>query len=481
MRVIIAIAALNLIACSSTLAVQQANTKVLGAYTMFAPSTTETPNIYARVIVDGVLTDASQCPSLISNKAVTPMTLRAKRPNPAHFPVTVCEAKLRSNTAYTVTNSAFSLAPVTFDPKKIAVFGDTGCKSSVCKNNSAAEPFKSLTAQGAQQRPQLLLHMGDLNYRGTGGAISGDTYAYDAGDGGYGGASCGLNDTYYSQNALNSPRPDTWSNWQADFFFATRQLSTSAPWIFARGNHELCSRAGVGWFYFFGPGAALPDAVDQQQCPAQGDYTQPPKSASAHIIVQNSYTINLKPLSIWVMDSANACDASADNGLTKVYQQQYQRLNVRSELLKTKPMWIMSHRPIWGVENPTTKDTLNVMLQTALKRTKSGQLPDHVKLSLAGHMHIYQSSTFATSTARPPQIVVGNSGVSLSNTNAFSEYDYNLDGENAVVNTQGKFGFLSIELGKGGKWQGQFLDENGAAFLTCDSEISDKKAVCLAK
>ncbi|MGC0119310.1 metallophosphoesterase [Pseudoalteromonas piscicida] len=481
MRIIIAIATLNLIACSSTFAVQQANTKVLGAYSMFAPSTTEAPNIYARVVVDGVLSDANQCPSLLFGKKSMPMQLRAMRPNQTHFPVSVCEAKISPNTAYTVSDSQFSLAPVTFDPNKIAVFGDTGCKSSVCENNTAAEPFKTLAEQGAKQQPQLLLHMGDFNYRGTGGAISGDTYAYDAGDGGYGGTSCGLNDTYYSQNAINSPRPDTWSNWQADFFAATTNLSATAPWIFARGNHELCSRAGIGWFYFFGPGANLPDAVEQQQCPSQGDYNQPPQSASAHIIVQNSYTINLKPLSVWVMDSANACDASADNGLTKVYQQQYQRLNVRSELLKAKPMWIMSHRPIWGVEDPTTKDTLNVMLQTALKNTRQGKLPKHVTLSLAGHMHIYQSSTFAASTARPAQIVVGNSGVSLSDTNAFSEFDYALDSQNAIVNEQGKFGFLSIKLGRDGAWQGEFLDESGAAFLTCSSETTDKQAVCRAK
>jgi hypothetical protein len=481
MRALITIWAGLLTLSSHSHSEQQSKAKIISAYSMFAPSISDTPNIYARVIVDGVFKSAGDCPQLISGDHQLAMQIRANRPTSEYFPITVCEAKLQPNTGYRVANSSFSIAPVTLDPKKIAVFGDTGCKTAVCANNSPAEPFKSLTEQGAALKPHLLLHMGDLNYRGTNGAIIGKTYAYDAGDGGYGGPSCGINDTYYSQNAFNSPRPDIWSNWYDDFFSATKAISATAPWIFARGNHELCSRAGVGWFYFFGPGASLENGIDQQQCPFQGQYTQPPTSASAHIIIQDIYSIDLKPLSLWIMDSANACDASADNDLTKIYQQQYQTLQINSKRIESKPAWLISHRPIWGVEDPTTKDTLNIMLQKALSNTKQGKLPSQISLSIAGHMHIYQSSTFASHTGRPPQIVVGNSGVSLNNTNAFSEFSYLLDNSKAIVNQQGKFGFLMMEIDKTGAWQGNFLNEDGDAFLSCSSNVKDNKSVCITQ
>ena len=40
---------------------------------------------------------------------------------------------------------------------------------------------------------------------------------------------------------------DTMQGWFADFFWPARPLLAAAPWLQARGNHEICSRAGHGW------------------------------------------------------------------------------------------------------------------------------------------------------------------------------------------------------------------------------------------
>ncbi|WP_440055524.1 metallophosphoesterase [Pseudoalteromonas sp. T1lg65] len=450
---------------------------VLAAYTMLAPSTSDAVNIYARVIVDGVLTNSGQCPALLSESKTVVMKLRGQRPDADNFPVTVCEAKLLENTQYQVAGTDDILGPVTLNPTHIQIYGDTGCKQKHCADDSVAEPFNTLADIGAGEAPELLLHMGDYNYRGTGGALSGDIYAYDAGDGDFGGPTCGLEETYYSQNAKNSPKPDTWVAWQADFFSATKLLSSTAPWVFARGNHELCSRAGIGWFYFFGPGAELANGIAPQRCPDQGDFNQPPATASAHIQMIDPYALELENLKLWVMDTANACDDKATNSLTAQYQDQYKQLQLNAAMTLEKPIWVMSHRPIWGVNNPQKNETLNVMLQTAISQTEQASLPDSVALSLAGHMHIFQSSTFVEG-ARPPQLVIGNSGVSLSKKLPFTQFGYTLDSQKATVNTQGKHGFLDVHIQSGNDWEGKMLGKSAKSFLKCSSKLAKAGAVC---
>ncbi|MBD1582656.1 metallophosphoesterase [Pseudoalteromonas sp. S16_S37] len=455
------------------------NNKLLAAYSMLAPASDGSVLIYGRVIVDGVLKDSSGCPTIVSESGNTIKSKqRQQRPDPSLFPVTVCEAVLEPNVSYQVAYSNLKLAKSSLEPKNIQIFGDTGCKSKVC-NTSAAEPFKTLASIAANSPPDLLLHMGDYNYRGTSGSISGNTYAYDAGDGGYGGKSCGLDETYYSQNSQGSPRPDSWANWNADFFQSTQALMGSAPWVFARGNHELCSRAGIGWFYLFGPGAQFQRSIKQQSCPSQGSYTNPPATAVEHIAMIEPYGLPLRNLNVWVFDSANACDELSTNQLTAQYTQQFEKLNTFAER-SNNPTWVMTHRPIWGVNGVSPLDTINTQLQVALSKTKQKALSDKVALSLSGHMHLYQSVTPNSDSGRPAQIVVGNSGVSLSNTTDNQSVSVTLDGVQSIVNTQGKFGYLKIQLKDNAlQWQGEMIGENAKAFLVCDpNHATNGKAIC---
>ena len=103
--------------------------------------------------------------------------------------------------------------------------------------------------------------MGDYNYRGTPSTVEitnadGDTQRrriYNAG--GYArGASCHTNGPYTGQNSPGSRTPDTWAAWQADFFEPAATLLQAAPWVFARGNHELCSRGGTWLVLLARPG-----------------------------------------------------------------------------------------------------------------------------------------------------------------------------------------------------------------------------------
>ena len=79
---------------------------------------------------------------------------------------------------------------------------------------------------------------------------------------------------YWSQNMQGSPMPDIWAAWRDDFFVPASRLMKTAPWLFVRGNHELCSRAGPGWFYLLDPrrrcSAAAPRSPVRRRRPPAG-------------------------------------------------------------------------------------------------------------------------------------------------------------------------------------------------------------------
>ncbi|OCQ21489.1 metallophosphoesterase [Pseudoalteromonas luteoviolacea] len=463
--------------CSSQKPLKKA--EVITAYAMLAPSNQGDTLLYIRAIIPGIQNQAALCPELEDSEGKrSKMRIRGMHPG-VNFPITVCEARVSEGQSYLVGGTQLKFEAMTLNPKRIQVYGDSGCKAHVCDGNGPAEPFKTLIDEGAKREVDLLLHMGDYNYRGTSGSISKGVYAYDAGDGGYGGKTCGLEETYYSQNATGSPKPDTWRAWRADFFSSADAILTKAPWVFARGNHELCSRAGLGWFYFFGPGSSVESGIAQRACPAQGSFSNPPTTAVSSIAMIDPYMLKLEKLNIWVQDTANACDDRFSNDLTAQYQAQYEGLQKFASKHPDKPIWTVTHRPLWGVNNVATDNTLNIMMQRALANTPLGRLPEQVALLLSGHMHIYQSLSFDKQYKRPPQIVVGNSGVTLSEELPYTNFEAVVDGLEANGNEQARFGFLELELDRYTGWYGRFFDEQGEAFLRCDSQFSARgEQVC---
>ena len=440
-------------------------------YTMLAPGKKEVA-IYGRLVIETV---NANCPDFDGDDGSS-LASQPRKLNPAYassFPVTVCEAVLKENVSYTA--GRVSLNAATLDPSAIQIYGDSGCNNKTdCIGTTNPSPdFQLIAIEGAKRNPDLILHMGDFNYRGTSGHLGEvmkngqpeKVWAYDAGDGVPGDPQCEFDSTYYSQNQANSPRPDAWSYWKYDFFEPAAGLLPKAPWVAARGNHELCSRAGIGWFYFFGPGSDMAGGgFPQLQCPAQGDFQSPPATAQGHIAMIPPYRLPLKQLDLWVLDTANACDGFAQNPLTAQYQQQ---LDMMNSLTARNPAWMMTHRPIWGYQSPG-EPTLNQMLQIALSKTRSGELADSIQLSLAGHMHVYESLTFGPTSPRPPQIVVGNSGVSLSSEPSKSAFTVTVDGESATGNSVQQHGFIASEI-NAGDWSGTMYDKHGNVLANCDS------------
>ena len=77
-----------------------------------------------------------------------------------------------------------------------------------------------------------------------------------------------VGDYYYRESPCSaaiagcagSPFGDNWGAWRADFFAAADPLLKTAPWVFVRGNHEICSRGGEGWNRILAPYAFDPSA-----------------------------------------------------------------------------------------------------------------------------------------------------------------------------------------------------------------------------
>lgn len=443
------------------------------------------------------------CPR-IRGPQTLPMT---ERDNPHGFPVKVCEALVPFDVplALETADGPLSLPTVKSQVTRILVMGDTGCKSSDCAAGTPAQPFAGMAAAAAKTPPDVILHMGDYNYRGTGSkievTIDGQTsqqWSYDAGDGTDASENCGQapDSGFLSQNAANAGPRDNWPAWRDDFFAAAGELLSAAPWVLARGNHELCSRAGPGWFYFLDPSSNLFGVGSQVHCPAPEATGNP----MASVVLSPPYRVHLGSLDLLVVDSANACDGfvtPAMKDFTSAYVEQFRSLAALAP--GSGRAWLMGHRPIWGVgsyqageSTGCTADNqlacINQVLQNALAEGLSGALPASVELSLAGHMHHFQALTFPGSS-RPPQLVVGNGGVALAAggpTGMFQSTVQDLaaavfDIGTQVTTAQGAvpaYGFLDITLQPGG-WSGRLMNPADQTELAlCGSAAAREGAVC---
>lgn len=445
------------------------------AYTLLVPSNKGETLPLARVVIDQA---NAKCPELVGNNKIE--TQLRNNPSKDKFPVTVCEAFIPYGEKFKVDSAnKITLDAVTQSPSRVLIYGDSGCKSKDCKKGKKAKPFNTLASQGADEAADLILHMGDFNYRGTGGSIpfNGTPFAvYDAGDDAPSDKQCQLDKPYYSQNASDSTVPDQWSYWRDDFFKPAKDLLPKAPWVVARGNHELCSRAGPGWFYFMGPGSSLPQAgMAQMSCPAQGSLGNPDSNVMSHLNFIAPYHVELDTLNVVVMDSANACDAFAPNKTTTIYKKQFE--TVSGFIAQDKQNWFITHRPMWGIKKfQADNDEVETITDT-LQQAVSNSLPEGIDLLLAGHMHIYQALTFE-GDEMPPQLVVGNSGVKLANAKNIPAtipkvtLPGGIDLSNGMVIK--KHGYMIMEL-DGEGWKGKLKSKKGKILAECGS---DKSPVC---
>jgi hypothetical protein len=411
-----AIAAVALTALSAAIGSVRAADPAMYAYIVLGQGTSGATVPMARVVIDAV---SQPCPSLTApGHTLVPMTPRTN-PNFTNFPVTVCEALYPTGHHFKVGSIDLPSVSLTATPERVVVLGDTGCRNDPEKQacDPKSWPFADLAATAVEAKPDLLVHVGDYNYRGTPGKITlqgqpAPVRVYDAGDADdEDGVPRSPPEPYYSQNMAKSMQPDTWAPWQKDFFDPAKAALAAAPWIFVRGNHELCSRAGPGFLYFLDPGSVLlGSGATQNACPDQ--------DGQLPLFFGQPYQITLGNLAFAVIDTANA----DDTGVSYPGEYNPQLASVVKNMDPGTPAFVLTHRPFWGVikgaKHPKTlEDTASVInntLQSALSATPRKAFPSNVALVVSGHMHRFQAMGFVG--GRPPQLIVGTGGVGMSKT-----------------------------------------------------------------
>jgi Calcineurin-like phosphoesterase len=307
--------------------------------------------------VRSIVAPGMDCPKVTADGAVLTSTTRGKPDG--DYPVQVCVAHATAATRG-ITVDGLPAPVLASDIKRIVVIGDTGCrlKGSFTQdcNDPVKWPFAVVARLAAAHHPDLIIHVGDYHYRES---------PCPAGQPGCAG----------------SPYGDNWAVWQKDFFDPATPLLAAAPWVLVRGNHELCSRGGHGWFRLLDP---HPDA---DKCTAT---TSP-------------YALRIGALNLLLFDGADADDATADPTKVTLCREQLQTLLANAP----SHAWLLTHRPVWALaqgQGVTPGAALNATEQAAIRDL----VPAELDMVLSGHVHDFTSYEFGP--ARPAQLVIGEGG-----------------------------------------------------------------------
>jgi hypothetical protein len=353
--------------------------------------------------------------------------MEGRAPKSEAFPVTLCQVLLPTG-ARRVQIGGATLPTPKAEPRRIVVFGDTGCrlKGALIQdcNDPRAWTFPQVARLAAAHHPDLVIHVGDYYYRES------PCPAARAGCGG-------------------SPWGDNWTTWDADFFAPASPLLGAAPWVMARGNHESCERGGAGWFLLL-DGAERPLA-----CPA----------AAAPM------AIDIGGVTLELLDSADTVDQFAPADKVAQFAGQFDALKGAD---KGQPIWIVTHRPVWGLV-PVVKlgpvgpveTPINATEQAALK----GKDLSRVEMVVSGHIHHFASFSFLGD--RPAQLVAGTGGDSGESGDRRSVVDtVRLDGMGAARFGLARYGFLVLDR-EGADWAGTFFDFEDRPIARCRLHVRD--------
>jgi predicted phosphodiesterase len=381
-------------------------------------SATEWPGPWTELASDGTLSiritvDASAaCPKATADGIELPMAPRAAADD--SFPVTLCEARAPIAIHQLIVGGtpAPILPP---EVRRIVVIGDTGCRLEGraiqdC-NDPEAWPFPAIAQIAAKRKPDLVIHVGDYYYRES---------------------SCPVD----RKGCAGSSHGDNWETWKADFLAPAAPLLAAAPWIMVRGNHELCSRGGRGWFRLLDPHPAPFDCADR---------TDP-------------YRLHIGGLDLLWFDGADADDFSASAVKVAGYAAQL------AGLLSGAPphAWFLTHRPIWALaQGNLAGANLNATEQGAI----SGQVPPGLDLVVSGHLHDFTSYEFGPD--RPAQLIVGDSGDTMLELGKTPLTGAMIDGVQVrKAFALKRFGYFFMEVAAGG-WDGSLYGTDDTALAHC--------------
>jgi predicted phosphodiesterase len=387
-----------------------------------------------------VITDDPHCPSLETDGADLPMQVRAA-PGPflkpgadtpaASFPVLACEATVPPGKS-SIHLDGKSLPLPAADIRRIVVLGDTGCrinrkkKPQDCVNEW---PYHKIARHAAASRPDLVIHVGDYLYR----------------------ESCNADTT----DCSNMQTGYGWEEWRDDFFKPSAPLFAAAPWIMVRGNHEICTRAGEGWFRF------LHHAGPSNECTPMNGFFVISLGSIGFVVMDSGQIANEKVVDNNADDDDEDVADSADaNDIVAALRRNYAEISGRVP----SPAWLLTHVPFNAVKlNKATGD--DQIVSTVQQRAIGDLLSKDIEMIVSGHVHMFEALSFANGNPpRPPQLVVGTGGVKLAKK---PKKPHEIDGipvSDALIVKS--FAYMVWDWA-GTSWRGALFDENGSQIARC--------------
>ena len=406
------------------------------------------------------LTADAQCPMIRFDGHKVQMDLRAApaseplRPTrsppadskPSNFPIRTCEMTIPPDTRQ-ATIGELSLPLPKKEIDRIVVIGDTGCRLKKSENAYQAcndpdrYPFAKVAAAAANWKPDLVVHVGDYEYREN---------------------KCPDN----NPGCAGSPWGYGWDTWQADFFNPGAALLKAAPWVLVRGNHESCSRAGQGWWRMLDPrplqaGRDCNDASNDKI----GDYSEPyavPLGNDAQLIVFDS--------------SKTSGSAIAPDDLRQtIYSDDYRKIEKLSQQADFN--FMANHHPILGVfadqdaQGNVVLEPGNQGIQSVFGKINPLIIPPRIDVLLSGHLHVWQEVSF--SSPHPSQFVAGFSGTMEDLVPLPAHLPPGtspapgavIDHHSSWVNG---FGFMTMERKGPKQWKVRVWDTAGRQVNACD-------------
>ncbi len=414
------------------------------------------------------LTSATSCPEVSwDSRAPVRMDMRAgphdvavrtgqqADQKSAQFELAVCEAAWPKG-----VQSARIEKTVTAAPKqkfqRILVIADTGCRMKASENafqdcnDPQAWPFAKIVERAVQHKPDLVVHIGDLHYR--------ESPCPE------GRAGCQQSPWGYGSDA-----------WVADFFNPAKALLQSTPWLFVRGNHESCARAGQGWFRYLDPSPFQSNrSCDLPRHDEVADFTPPfamPLDAHTQFVVFDSSATAGKSL-------------SPDSAMFKTYQQQM--VDVTRLAADKANSIFLSHHPLLAVAPSKTRTALTPGGNRALLSVVNAldtQTPwfQNISYLMHGHIHAFEAVSFKSH--HPASFVLGNAGSAMEGVlPATLPADFEV-APHAVVDhftTQPDYGFALLDVSEqpNAPWTLTEFDVQGRAVHTCT--LLNHKTTCTA-
>jgi hypothetical protein len=220
----------------------------------------------------------------------------------------------------------------------------------------------------------------------------------------------------------------------------------------ARGNHEDCGRAGMGWTILLG-------------------HDPMSLSCSPH---ESPLLVDLHGVKLALLDDNNAAEKHVNPDVVPALKRDI------AFAMSAKADWLVTHHPFRGISKADKSAGGKIMegANATLLEALSGTDEMPLTLMLAGHIHNFQITNFAGTVA--PQLVVGEGGDALD-TEAPPLLSGLVTGGKTVIQglSQPGFGYVMMDrIGDTRDWKITVHAVDGAVLRHC--MLKARRLACAA-